>query len=146
MSSSASILENNFNDTINDAEDSPKNKRSTAKTYDCVQECESLEKFKRLAKNLHFDNVTWNFHSTNKLADCDKHTFNSKKLKMVKQMVQFMFQTISSCTKKKCYFDSVGMDTPIQANRKKGRPKDTAGALEHQLKETQASICIANFK
>ncbi|RNA30936.1 hypothetical protein BpHYR1_007484 [Brachionus plicatilis] len=35
-------------------------------------------------------------------------------------------------------FDSVGMDIPIQADRKKGRPKDTAGALEHQPKETQA--------
>ncbi|CAF1123544.1 unnamed protein product [Brachionus calyciflorus] len=31
------------------------------------------------------------------------------------------------------------MDIPIQANRKKGRPKDTAGPLEHQPKETQAT-------
>ncbi|RNA06206.1 hypothetical protein BpHYR1_029098 [Brachionus plicatilis] len=41
MSSSASIQENNFNDTSNDADDISNNKRSTAKTYDCVQECES---------------------------------------------------------------------------------------------------------
>ncbi|CAF1140193.1 unnamed protein product, partial [Brachionus calyciflorus] len=41
--------------------------------------------------------------------------------------------------KKKCNFDSVGMDIPIQANRKKGRSKDTAGPLEHQPKEKQAT-------
>ncbi|RNA01591.1 hypothetical protein BpHYR1_019780 [Brachionus plicatilis] len=40
-SSSANILENNSNDTSNDADDISTNKRSTAKTYDCVQECES---------------------------------------------------------------------------------------------------------
>ncbi|RNA28226.1 hypothetical protein BpHYR1_022622 [Brachionus plicatilis] len=34
-SSSASILENNVNDTFNDADDISTNKRSTAKTYDC---------------------------------------------------------------------------------------------------------------
>ncbi|RMZ96757.1 hypothetical protein BpHYR1_027137 [Brachionus plicatilis] len=66
MSCSASILENNFNDTSNDVDDISTNKKDTAKTYDCVQECESLEEFKRLVKNLHFDNVPWNFHSTNK--------------------------------------------------------------------------------
>ncbi|RNA18638.1 hypothetical protein BpHYR1_049963 [Brachionus plicatilis] len=77
MSSSASFLENNFNDTNNDADIST-NKRSTAKTFDCVQECETLKEFKRLVKNLHFDIVPWNFHSTNKLADCDKHTNNCK--------------------------------------------------------------------
>ncbi|RMZ96092.1 hypothetical protein BpHYR1_030816 [Brachionus plicatilis] len=36
----------------------------------------------------------------------------------------------------------VGLDIPIQANQKKGRPKDTAGPLEHQPsinQETQTS-------
>ncbi|RNA30191.1 hypothetical protein BpHYR1_030029 [Brachionus plicatilis] len=66
MSNSASFLENNFNDTINDADDISTNKRSTAKTYDCVQECESLKEFKRTVENLHSDNVPWNFHSCKK--------------------------------------------------------------------------------
>ncbi|RNA23383.1 hypothetical protein BpHYR1_028087 [Brachionus plicatilis] len=78
MSSSASLLENNFNDTVNDAEEFPKTKQSKAKAYDFVEDCESLEEFKKLIKNLHFDNVSWNFHGTNKLADCDKHTFDCK--------------------------------------------------------------------
>ena len=78
MSSSASILENNFNDTVNDAEELAKIKRSVAKAYDFLEDCESLIEFKKLVKNLHFDNVAWNFHSKINLADCDKHTFNCK--------------------------------------------------------------------
>ncbi|RNA09213.1 hypothetical protein BpHYR1_050617, partial [Brachionus plicatilis] len=47
--------------------------------------------------------------------------------------------TTIAARKKKCSLDSVGMDFPIQANRKRGQPKGTAGALEHQPKETQSS-------
>ncbi|RNA18510.1 hypothetical protein BpHYR1_017306 [Brachionus plicatilis] len=68
MSSSASILVNNFNDTSNDA------------NYISTKE------FKKLVKILHFVNVTWNFYSTSKLADCDKHTYNCKFNKKVKNV------------------------------------------------------------
>ncbi|RMZ96688.1 hypothetical protein BpHYR1_013478 [Brachionus plicatilis] len=82
MSSSASILENNFNDTVNDAEEYPKTKRSKAKAYD----------FMKHYKCYHITTIA-----------------------------------------------ALRMDLPIQANRKRGQPKGTTGALEHQPKETQSS-------
>ncbi|RNA24848.1 hypothetical protein BpHYR1_043696 [Brachionus plicatilis] len=88
MSSSASILENNFNDTANDAEELPKTKRSQAKAYDFVEDCESLEEFKKLIKNLQFDNVSWNFNGTNQLADCDKQTFDYLKPSAILDMLE----------------------------------------------------------
>ncbi|RNA10946.1 hypothetical protein BpHYR1_041792, partial [Brachionus plicatilis] len=39
-------------------------------------------------------------------------------------------------------FDSVGMDIPIQSNRKKGRPLKTAEALKRQPNETQYSNAV----
>ncbi|RNA00685.1 hypothetical protein BpHYR1_031934 [Brachionus plicatilis] len=72
---SASIFENNFNDTV---EPLTKNKRSTGRTFDFLHDCESLDEFKRLIKDLRFDNIAWHFHLTNRLADCDKHIYNCK--------------------------------------------------------------------
>ncbi|RNA42283.1 hypothetical protein BpHYR1_021230 [Brachionus plicatilis] len=36
-------------------------------------------------------------------------------------------------------YNNIGKDIPIQANRKKGRPKYTAGAFKHRQQEIQAS-------
>ncbi|RNA08913.1 hypothetical protein BpHYR1_026816 [Brachionus plicatilis] len=72
MSSSASILKNNFNDTSNDADDIPKRLEYSNDFRSCSRMI-IVERIQRLVKNLHFDNVPWNFHSTNKLADCDKY-------------------------------------------------------------------------
>ncbi|CAF0981464.1 unnamed protein product, partial [Brachionus calyciflorus] len=47
-------------------------------------------------------------------------------------------QIAIAARKKKCNFDSVGMDIPIQSNRKKGRPKNTLSAFLLQPKETQS--------
>ncbi|RNA07018.1 hypothetical protein BpHYR1_046634 [Brachionus plicatilis] len=41
-----------------------------------------------------------------------------------------------------CNFDSVGIDIPIQSNRKKSRPLKTAGALKRQPNETQYSNAV----
>lgn len=38
MTNFRSLLENNLDDTVNDAEDFPKNTKSFAKTYDLIQE------------------------------------------------------------------------------------------------------------
>jgi hypothetical protein len=78
MSSSISLLENNFNDTLLDAEETSKNTRGTNKDYEFVQECDSLKQFDILVKNLHFDKVSWNRHTHNSLSDCDKHVYNCK--------------------------------------------------------------------
>ncbi|RNA32689.1 hypothetical protein BpHYR1_022229, partial [Brachionus plicatilis] len=72
------ILENNFNDTVEDAEPLTKNKRSTGRIFDFLHDCESLDEFKRLIKDLRFDNIAWHFHLTNRLAYCDKHIYNCK--------------------------------------------------------------------
>ncbi|RNA05997.1 hypothetical protein BpHYR1_012514 [Brachionus plicatilis] len=40
-------------------------------TFDFLHYSESLDEFKRLIKDLRFDNIAWNFHLTNRLADCD---------------------------------------------------------------------------
>ncbi|RNA02086.1 hypothetical protein BpHYR1_016856 [Brachionus plicatilis] len=50
--------------------------------------------FKRLIKDLRFDNNHWHFHLTS-------------------------IFTIANSGEKACNFDSVGMDIPIQSNRKK---------------------------
>lgn len=78
MSSSISLLENYFNDTLHDAEEVNKNTRGANKDYTFVQECDSLNQFERLLKNLHFDKVSWNKHARNCLTDCDKHVYNCK--------------------------------------------------------------------
>ena len=94
---------------------------------------------------------------------------NSKAWRNFEDMINFIYSihrvkydisnwTLSSCTcwhwqkhykchhlisiaarKKKCNFDSVGMDIPIQSNRNKGRPKRTLRAFQFQPKETQSS-------
>jgi len=51
MSSSISLLENYFNDTLHDAEEVNKNTRGANKDYTFVQECDSLNQFERLLKN-----------------------------------------------------------------------------------------------
>ncbi|CAF0770324.1 unnamed protein product [Brachionus calyciflorus] len=78
MSSSVSILENNFDGTANDAEEITKNLRKKAKIYDFLEQCESFEEFKRKIKEKLYDNVSWNFHSTIRLSDKDKHVFSCK--------------------------------------------------------------------
>ncbi|RNA18248.1 hypothetical protein BpHYR1_020844 [Brachionus plicatilis] len=49
---------------------------------------------------------------------------------------------IAIAARKKCNFDSVGMDIPIQSNRKKCRPLKTVGALIRQPNETQVSNTV----
>ena len=41
-------------------------------------------------------------------------------------------------------FDSVGMNVPIEPNRKKGRPKATAAALQRQQENIQEPIGIVD--
>ncbi|CAF0864247.1 unnamed protein product [Brachionus calyciflorus] len=57
----------------------------------------------------------------------------------IKKFLECYHLTTIAARKKKCNFVSVDMDIPIQANRKKRRPKDTAGPLVRQPNKTQAT-------
>ncbi|RMZ96118.1 hypothetical protein BpHYR1_005711 [Brachionus plicatilis] len=47
---------------------------------------------------------------------------------------------IATCARlKKCSFDLVAMDLPIESNRKRGAPKKNASCLQRQKNETNAS-------
>ncbi|RNA35455.1 hypothetical protein BpHYR1_010496 [Brachionus plicatilis] len=137
--SSEHILENEIEETINDAdeiESQPRAKRGKGLVYDHLCNFESFETISEDIKRKNWSqsmDILW-----------------TQKYSKWRQILSIRFKQclkdfhcdhqIATCARlKKCSFDLVAMDLPIESNRKRGAPKKNASCLQRQKNETNAS-------
>ncbi|CAF0959967.1 unnamed protein product [Brachionus calyciflorus] len=73
-----------------------------------------------------------------KLADKTEHFLSNATYKLTYENFPILKYGNLVHEAKKCSFDAVGMDVPIQANRKKGRRKYNVNSLQKKTNETQS--------
>ncbi|RNA42680.1 hypothetical protein BpHYR1_053303 [Brachionus plicatilis] len=116
--SSEHILENEIDETINDAEDiesQPRAKRGKGLVYDHLCNFESFETISEEIKNGKIGHNQWIFCGLKNTQNGDKYWYDC------------------SCVL------AVATDLPIESNRKRGAPKKNVSCLQRQKNETNAS-------
>ncbi|CAF1008423.1 unnamed protein product [Brachionus calyciflorus] len=103
------------------------------------QECKDYEQALMEKKWVTFDSMIKEIFSINKITVADNWVESICTCSFWQKNYKCSHQIATCAREKKCRFDTIAMDLPIEANRNKGAPKKNLGALMKQPEETQMS-------